>query len=139
MVHALEEIRRSLVPGGILLDLRPLANQWPVEIVTRGEKRVMGRLTDLPTGPADDEASNQAIEEAARRGWYIQEKERIFSAYLYWDDPDEMAAYMAERWSDFVQLEEATLRAATSAWTIADEEKRVRIRMKMLLTRWRKQ
>ncbi|HEY5268876.1 MAG TPA: hypothetical protein VII97_00945 [Anaerolineales bacterium] len=33
MVHALEEIQRVLAPGGTLLDLRPLADCWPVEIV----------------------------------------------------------------------------------------------------------
>jgi hypothetical protein len=139
MVHALEEIQRTLVPEGILLDLRPLADQWPVEIVTRSRTRVMGRVSDLPPGLADDEASNQAVEEAARRGWFVREEEQIFPAYLYWDTPDEMAAYMAERWSDFVKLEEDTLEAAQSTWVASGKEKRVRIRLKMLLTRWRKQ
>ena len=34
MVHALEEIRRVLLPGGILIDLRPLADRWRVEVVS---------------------------------------------------------------------------------------------------------
>ena len=137
-MHALEEIRRTLVPEGILIDLRPLAAQWPVEIVTTSGMRVMGRMTDLPTGLADDEASNQAVEEAACRGWFIQENEQIFPAYLYWDTPDEMATYMAERWSDFVKLEDPILAAAQSAWEAAGADRRVRVRLKMLLTRWRK-
>ena len=137
-MHALEEIRRTLVPEGILIDLRPLADRWPVEIVTRGRNRVMGRLTDLPTGLADDEASNRAVEEATRRGWFVREEEQIFLAYLYWDDPGEMAAHLTERWSDFVKLEADTLRAAQSAWASATKEKRLRIQLKMLLTRWRK-
>lgn len=138
-MHALEEIRRTLVPEGILVDLRPLAAQWPVEIVAADGIRVMGRLTDLPAGLSDDEASNQAVEETARRGWFIQEEEQIFPAYLYWDAPDEMAVYMAERWSDFVKLEDPILAAAQSAWEAAGVDRRVRVRLKMLLTRWRKQ
>ena len=32
MVHALEEIHRTLRPGGLLIDLRPLLDRWPVEV-----------------------------------------------------------------------------------------------------------
>jgi len=138
MVHALEEIRRVLAPGGILLDLRPLADRWPVEVVTVDGVRVMGRLTDLPSGLADDEASNEAMQEVARRGWFVCEEEQIFPMFTYWDDPDEMAAYMAERWADFIKLEDVTFKAAGVAWKAAGADRRVRIQMKMLLTRWQR-
>ena len=138
MVHALEEIRRTLVSGGILIDLRPLADRWPVEVVTGGQIHVMGCVTDLPTGLADDESANNAIAESARRGWFIREEEEFFPAYLYWDNPDEMSTYISERWADFVKLEEDTLRATKILWDTAGDEKGMRIRLKMLLTRWRK-
>jgi hypothetical protein len=138
MVHALSEIRRTLIPDGLLLDLRPLADRWPVEVVTGTRVRVTGCLTDLPTGLADDEASNRAMQEAARRGWFVRADEQIFPAFIYWDDPDEMSAYMAERWADFVKLEDETLAATRAAWEEAGEGKQARIRAKMLLTRWRK-
>ena len=32
MVHALSEIRRVLVPDGILIDLRPIADEDPVNL-----------------------------------------------------------------------------------------------------------
>ena len=37
MVHALAEIRRVLVSDGVLIDLRPLADQWPVEVASLRE------------------------------------------------------------------------------------------------------
>jgi hypothetical protein len=139
MVHALSEIRRTLIPDGLLLDLRPLADRWPVEVVTGSRVRVTGRVTDLPTGLADDDASNRAMQEAARRGWFVREEEQIFPAFIYWDNPDEMSAYMTERWADFVKLEDETLAATRAAWDPAGAGRRVRIRAKMLLTRWHKQ
>jgi hypothetical protein len=138
MVHALEEIHRTLVSDGILIDLRPLADRWPVEVVTSGTVRVTGHVTDLPSGLADDEASNRAMEEAARRGWFVRESEQIFPAFIYWDSPDEMSAYIADRWTDFVKLEEDTLQAARVLWNTAGDDRRVRVKTKMLLTRWRK-
>ena len=54
MVHALEEINRVLVPSGLLIDLRPLLERWPVEIAWGNGYREIGRLTDLPEGLSDD-------------------------------------------------------------------------------------
>jgi len=34
MVHALDEIRRTLKPNGILIDLRPVEDNWPVEVAS---------------------------------------------------------------------------------------------------------
>jgi hypothetical protein len=139
MVHALKEIHRTLTTNGILIDLRPLADRWLVEVVSGRQVHVTGRLTDLPAGLSDDNAANGAVKESVTRGWFIREQEQFFPAYLYWDDPDEMSAYIAERWTDFVKLEEDTLQAAQASWNTAGEDKRVRIKLKMLLTRWRKQ
>jgi hypothetical protein len=61
MVHALEEIRRILVPAGILIDLRPMAGSWPVQVVSERAQREVGRLIDLPAGLADYKASNRAM------------------------------------------------------------------------------
>jgi hypothetical protein len=138
MVHALEEIKRSLGPNGTLIDLRPLADRWPVEVTTVEAVHETGRLTDLPAGLSDDEAANSAMEETARLGWFIRQEEHIFQMYIYWDDPQEMSTYMSERWADFVKLETETLQATQLAWEETNEEKHVRIQMKMLLTRWRK-
>jgi len=138
MVHALEEIHRTLIPEGILLDLRPLANRWPVEVVAGSKIHRMGRLTDLPKGLADDLAANNAITESEQSGQFVKEMEDSFFIYLYWDTPEEILAQMTERWNDFVKLEEETFELIQTAWKNESGQKRLRIKMKMLMARLRK-
>ena len=138
MVHALEEIRRVLIPDGLLIDLRPILDKWPVEVVWSGGRRVTGKLTDLPAALADDAASNNAMEEAIRQGWFDSENKSIFPVFLYWNDPEDMRLDMMEKWSDLTTLGEATLQATLTAWAAAGDNKRVRVKMKLLLSALKK-
>jgi hypothetical protein len=138
MVHALSEIRRVLVPNGILLDLRPILSNWPVEIVSGRETRETGRIQGLPLGLADDEAANQSITQAEQEGWFTREAEEFFLYYYSWDSPSEMEEWVAEEWQDFIQLDEESKRATRSTWALGDADSRVRIGVKMLITRWKK-
>ena len=139
MVHALEEIRRTLVQDGLLIDLRPLADRWPVELTSGLSCREIGRLTDLPTGLADDEAANSAFNESSRQGLFRREIERTFPFYCYWDTPEEMNVYIQEKWADFIQLEEDIYSSARSVWAAMSADRHVRVKLKMILSRWRKQ
>jgi hypothetical protein len=138
MVHALEEIRRTLVLEGVLIDLRPLLDNWPVEVVSDRACREIGRLKDLPSGLADDEAANNAIKVAALKDWFIRDSEQIFPFFDYWNTPEEMRDDIQEKWPDFIQLEKHTFSAAKAAWATTGANRRIRVRLKMLLTRWRK-
>jgi len=137
-VHALEGIKRTLVPGGLLIDLRPLLERWPVEIAWENGYREVGRLTDLPEGLSDDEAANRAMEEAARRGWFALEQGERFSLFYSWDTASDMEQYLREEWDSFVQLDEEVSRAAKSTWAVANADARVRVRARMIINRWRK-
>ncbi len=137
MVDALEEIRRVLVPNGILLDIRPIMDQWPVEVVSSSEVKETGRADDFPEQINADEASNQAMQEAEARGWFRREQEEFFSFFYSWDTPSEMEGFLAEEWSDFIELSEEVKQATRSAWAIGDADSRVRVRVKILITRWR--
>ena len=110
-----------------------------MEVTTDRTHYEVGRLSDLPGEQADDEAANSAIQEAARRGWFVLESKQNFPFLYYWDTPGEMREYIQEKWSDFVLLEDDLFTAVKTAWTAAGAEGRVRVRMKMQLTRWRKQ
>jgi hypothetical protein len=139
MVHALDEFRRVLVPNAILIDIRPLADRWPVEVVsTRGFEET-GRVDDLPEQMDADVASNQAMKEAESRGWFTREQEEFFPFFYSWDTPSEMEEYITEDWTDFAGLSDNTKKATRSAWALSDADAAVRVRVKVLITRWKKE
>jgi hypothetical protein len=138
MVHALEEIRRILVPQGVLIDLRPLPGQRSVELTSERRQQEIGWLTDLPVEMTDTEAANTALRTAVRRGWFVRESELNFPFFFYWDTPEEMRQYIKEEWSDFTVMQDDLFSAVQSAWETAGPDHRVRVQLKMLLTIWRK-
>jgi hypothetical protein len=137
MVHALREIRRVLVPDGILIDLRPLQDRWPIEVASARETRATGQLQDLPQGPADDTAANQSFAQAEVKGWFSREREEIFSYSYIWDSPSEMEEWIDTEWEDFVNIDEEAKRATRSAWALGDADARVQVKVKVLITRWK--
>jgi hypothetical protein len=138
MVHALEEIHRVLGPEGILIDMRPLASQWRVEVFSARETRQTGTVTDLPVGLEDDRAANRAMAEAESSGWFQREKEELFSIDYIWDTASEMEEWIDEEWEGFVTLGEETRRATRSAWALGDADSHVRVQVMVLITRWKK-
>lgn len=137
MVHALAEIQRVLVPDGTLIDIRPLADRWQVEVASASDIEETGRVTDLPEQVNGDAAANQAMREAEERGWFRREQEDFFPFFYSWDAPSEMEKFVVEEWADFIGLDEETKRATRSAWATGDADSRVRVRVKILITRWR--
>ena len=139
MVHALSEIKRLLIPGGILIDLRPVLDRWQIEVVSAREIRETGRMQDFPVGLADDEAANKSIASAAENGWFVREQEEFFPFVYSWDSPKQMEEWIEEEWEGFIEPDTESNRATRSAWALADGDARVQVRLKMLITRWRKQ
>ncbi len=135
-MHALEEVRRVLAPDGILIDLRPLADNWRVEVVSSREVKRTGRVEDLPVQTNGDVAANAAIQEAEKRGWFKREQDELFPYFYSWDTPSEMEEFVDDDWSDFVGMESDTRRATRSAWAVADGDSRVRVRVEILIARW---
>lgn len=138
MVDALSEIRRVLVPKGILIDMRPLADRWQVEVVSSRGVRESGRVEDLPEQVSGDVASNKTMQEVESRGWFVRESEDFFPFFYSWDTPSEMEKFVDDDWSDFIRLGEADRKSTRSAWAVGDADSRVRIRVKILITRWKK-
>ncbi len=138
MVHALREVHRVLAPNGILIDLRPLDERWPVEIASARATQQVGRLIDSELAVESDLASNRAVEQAAAERLFVREKEETFPLFYYWDTPNEMQTFIHEEWEDFNKLDESVIQAVRSAWAVADADSRVRLRIKMLIARWKK-
>ena len=137
MVHALSEIRRVLVPNGILIDLRPVLDQWQVEVASIREVREMGRMHDFPVGLEDDKAANESVSHAAQNRWFIREHEQLFPFIYSWDSPNQMQEWIEDEWEGFIQLDEQTKQTTRSTWASADADARVRVKMKMLITKWK--
>ena len=136
MVHAPDEIRRVLVPDGILIDIRPLMDRWQVEVSSLREIRQTGRVQDFPVGLADDEAANRAIARASENRWFSGGEQDFFSYCYSWDTPGEMEEWIDTEWEDFVALDEEAKRATRSVWALGDADARVRLQVKMLIARW---
>ena len=138
MVHALDEIRRTLKSNGTLIDLRPVEDHWSVEVASQQNILTAGQLTDMPIGKADDEAAFRAMREVEARGWFTREREEEFSFFYYWDTPSEMKEFMEKEWKDFEKMEDKVYQTAKSLWSTADADAQIRVRVKMLITKWRK-
>ncbi len=138
MVHALDEIRRTLKPNGLLIDLRPVEVNWPVEVASSAGSQVSGRLSDLPPAMEDDEVAFHAMRKAASKGWFLKKEENEFTFFYYWDRPSEMKEFMDTEWEDYEKLEEAVYQKTKSLWASANADARVRVRVKMLITCWKK-
>ena len=138
MVHALSEIRRVLTPDGILIDLRPILDHWQIEVLSAREVQETGKVQDFPIGLADDEAANRSMAQAEAQGWFYREQEEFFSYVYSWDTPKEMEEWIEEEWHGFIGLDEATKQATRSVWALGDADSQVQLRIKMLITRWRK-
>lgn len=139
MVDALGEIFRVLVPGGVLIDLRPVSDRWQIEVVSARGVRETGRLQDLPVGLDDDEAANRAIGQAAANGWFVRTEETFFPFIYSWDTPSEMEAWLDEEWNESLELDDETKRSTRSTWAVSDADSRVRVNVKLLITSWRKE
>jgi hypothetical protein len=137
MVHALDEARRVLKPDGILIDIRPLNGKWPIEVASLREIKETGRVRDFPEPLNADRASNEAMQDVEARGWFARDRQEFFSYTYSWDTPSDMEEWIADEWEDFVAVEEEVKQATRSAWALGDADARVRLLVKMLITRWK--
>ena len=75
MVHALSEVRRVLSPDGILIDLRPLADNWPVEVVSLREVRRTGSGTASRVNPVEATPRTGSPRRMTELDWPCQERQ----------------------------------------------------------------
>jgi hypothetical protein len=139
MVHALDEIRRVLVQGGVLLDIRPVETRSPIEIAWSDGFHQAGELHENTAYQVDERAANAAIAEAEERGWFQKEQQKDFSIFYYWDTPSEMKKEIEDEWDEPDKLVEEEYRKVQSAWATANADARVRVRVKIMMARWMRQ
>ena len=91
MVHALKEIRRVLVPSGLLMDWRPIGVCWPLEIEFAGQRRLVALLDRAPH-IRDDAMCEQAMALAVCEGWFVPERQQTFAFTAHWNTAAEVSA-----------------------------------------------
>jgi SAM-dependent methyltransferase len=95
MVHALEEIRRLLKPGGYLIDIHPI-RKAPLIKVYRGSDLL---FNESDPGYDSDEGllhTEEVLEEVVQRGLYLIEGTSEFEAVIYASTVAEMREYWAK-------------------------------------------
>ena len=78
------------------------------------------------------------MSEAIAQKWYTLERKDFFPFFYYWDSPNEMQEYIQEEWEDFARIDDEQWSSIRSIWAVANADARLRIRVKMLITRLKK-
>ena len=138
MVNALKEAWRVLTPRGVLLDLRPLAQDMPIEIASQGNIAVTGFVDGAPGKPHDD-ACDVSLERVQGEGWFASEHQRVFDLPVYFDTVDDMQRYLEENFRvRHAALECDVLEHTRRTLARGTEGARVRLRHRLLLARYRR-
>ena len=95
-------------------------------------------MTDLSLGSEYDKAANQVMAQGEEKGWFLREREAVFTINYVWDTAREMEEWIDTEWDSTAGFEEDTRRATRSAWALGDADSRVRAKVKILITRWKK-
>jgi hypothetical protein len=100
------------------------------------EVKETGHVEDSPEPVNADRASNEAMQDVEGRGWFSRERHDFFSYSYSWDTPTDMEAWITDEWEDFVTLGEEAKRATRSAWALGDADARVRLQVRISISRW---
>lgn len=138
MVHALKEVWRVVIPGGSVLDLRPRATDWPVEILVDDQVMLAGRVDNAPHVP-DEQAADSAIAHMVEDGWLALKKQAACDCNLYWDTPDDAHNYLVESPSPPCTISDEVMAAARELMKYAGQDKRLRLRETLGFAIYRRQ
>ena len=94
MVHALEEIHRLLKPGGVLVDIHPVAEPMVVEVVQEG--RVVFTQPGPDTYIESYRQANQALDQVVQRGLYATDRQATIDFLVYGSSATELRDFLVE-------------------------------------------
>jgi hypothetical protein len=92
MVDALREAHRVLVPGGTVVDVRPLTARVVVELVT-ADRADWAAEADAYGAAEDDASADAAVQHAMSCGWFVFERSERFDFEVYCDTAADLKAY----------------------------------------------
>jgi hypothetical protein len=130
MVHALKEAWRVMVPLGIMMDIRPLSIDSPLEVIS-GEVCEFAGNVDMSPGLKYDVAADQAIETVKKEGIFIEKQVDYFDYVNYWKTFHGMMADFEERWKDEIILPEDVIKKAEQLYKESRPNGMLRLVMRM--------
>jgi hypothetical protein len=137
MVHALKEAHRVLVPQGIMIDVRPLSVDVPLEIIYKGGRESAGMI-DMSPDIELDKAADQAIESVVKDRIYIENDKEYFDFAYYWKTIKDMQDDLEEFWKDDVILPEEVIQQASLLFSKQRFQTQIRIGVQMKLGKYEK-
>ena len=136
-MHALQEGRRVLRPRGILIDLRPMSVDVPLEIVSEEGCESAG-IMDMSPGIESDIQADNAVQTVVGSGDFKELSLETFTLAYYWKTVEDMKADVDDLWKDDVNLRDEVAQQARILFS-RHPDSRVRIRIRRRLARLEKQ
>jgi hypothetical protein len=130
MVHALKEAWRVLAPLGIMMDIRPLSIDTPLELII-GEVRELAGIVDMSPDLKYDILADQAIETVNKEGIFIEKQVDYFDYVYYWKTFHGMMADFEERWKDEIIIPEEVINKAQQLYKESRPTGMLRLGMRM--------
>jgi hypothetical protein len=109
MVHALDEAHRVLVPGGILVDMRPYGLKVPLEIVQDGVSECIG-MADTSAGQPYDLAVDQTLVNGIANDMFKRKSSEFFPSAFYWDAYQDFLEDLHGNWFSDLKVPARALR-----------------------------
>ncbi len=137
-MHALKEGWRVLAPQGIMVDVRPLSVDVPLEIISKVGSEPAGMVDMSPDLPLDI-AANRAIDTVIDEQVYKETFREYFDFAFYWRTIRGMKADIKERWKDEVIISEEVWSRAAALVKRRRGGTKIRMAMRMKLGIYEKQ
>jgi len=138
MVHALKEAYRVLIPQGIMIDVRPLSVDVPLEIIYKGGSESAG-IIDMSPDIDLDIAADRAIASVVKDRIFVESKVEFFDFAFNWKTLKDMQDYMEEFWKDDVIVPEEVVKQARILMGKLRPQTQIRVGIQMKLGKYEKQ
>jgi len=138
MVHALKEAYRILVPRGMMIDVRPLSVDVPLEIIYKRGSESAG-IIDMSPGIDLDIAADRAIVSVVKDRIFVESKVEIFDFAFYWKTLNDMQDDIEEFWKDDVIVSDEVVQQARILLDKPRPQTQIRVGLQLKLGKYEKQ
>ncbi|OGN92812.1 MAG: hypothetical protein A2Y88_11170 [Chloroflexi bacterium RBG_13_48_10] len=138
MVHALKETHRIVASQGIIIDVRPLSVDVPLEIIFQGGRESAGMIDMSPDRDLDI-AADRAIESVLSEHLYCELSVDYFDFAYYWKTIKGMKDDLDEYWKGDVIVSDQLIQQARILFNQKRPQTQLRVGVQMKLGKYIKQ